>query len=122
VLRLARELDLEELRKATKVLEQEVSLDALNKAALIAQLVVMVGAETIVQGVDVQLLVCRLLLAAANHLREAGFAEQAAKVEGLARQLRASSPRKAEAVERAALELARKTRWAARGQRRWQRY
>jgi hypothetical protein len=106
VLKLARELDLEELREAAQLLEREAPIDALNKAALIAQLIAMVEAEALVQGVDAQPLVRRLLLAAADHLREAGLAEQAAKVEERARMLRAPSPSEAEAVERAALELA----------------
>jgi hypothetical protein len=108
VLELACELDLEELRVAARLLEREAPLDALNKAALIAQLVAMVEAEALVQGVDAQPLVRRLLLAAADHLREAGLLEQAAEVEESARALRAPSPGEAEAVERAALELAGK--------------
>jgi hypothetical protein len=48
----------------------------------------------------------RLLLAAADHLREAGLGEQAVKVEEQARALRAPSPDEAEAVEQAALGLA----------------
>jgi hypothetical protein len=108
VLKLARELDLEELREAARLLEREAPIDALNKAALIAQLVAMVEAEALVQGVDAQPLVRRLLLAAADHLREAGLVEQAARVEERARQLRAPKPGEAEAVERAALELAAK--------------
>jgi hypothetical protein len=106
VLKLARELDLEELREAARLLERELPLDALNRAALIAQLVAMVEAEATVQGVDAQPLVRRLLLAAADHLREAGLGEQAARVEEQARALRAPSPGEAEAVEQAALELA----------------
>jgi DNA-binding TFAR19-related protein (PDSD5 family) len=50
----------------------------------------------------------RLLLAAADHLREAGLSEQAAKVEERTKQLRTPKPEEAEAVERAALELAAK--------------
>jgi hypothetical protein len=108
VLELARELDAPELREAARLLEREAPLDALNKAALIAQLVAMVEAEALVQGVDAQPLVRRLLLAAADHLREAGLVEQAAEVEERARMLRAPKPEEAEAVERAALELAGK--------------
>jgi hypothetical protein len=108
VLELARELDLEELREAAGILERELPLDALNKAALIAQLIAMVEAEAALQGVDAQPLTRRLLLAAADHLREAGLSEQAAKVEERAKQLRTPKPEEAEVVERAALELAAK--------------
>jgi len=106
VLGLARELEVPELKEAAQFLEREVPLDALNKAALITQLIAMVEAEATVQGVDAQPLVRRLLLAAADHLREAGLGEQAARVEEQARALRAPSPGEAEAVEQAALELA----------------
>jgi DNA-binding PadR family transcriptional regulator len=108
---LARRLDVEELRRAAEFTGRRgrpISIDALNKAALLAQLIAMVEAEAIIQGVDAQPLVRRLLLAAADHLREAGFAEQAAKVEEQARMLRAPSASEAEAVERAALDLAAK--------------
>jgi hypothetical protein len=108
VLKLARELEVPELKEAAGILEREAPLDALNRAALIAQLIAMVEAEALVQGVDAQPLVRRLLLAAADHLREAGLGEQAAKVEEQAKQLRAPKPEEAEAVERAALELAAK--------------
>jgi hypothetical protein len=108
VLKLARELEVPELREAAGILEREAPLDALNKAALIAQLIAMVEAEAALQGVDAQPLVRRLLLAAADHLREAGLGEQAAKVEEQAKQLRAPKPEEAEAVERVALELAGK--------------
>jgi hypothetical protein len=109
VLELARELEVPELREAARLLEREAPIDALNKAALIAQLIAMVEAEALVQGVDAQPLVRRLLLAAADHLRGAGLSEHAAKVEEQARQLRAPKPGEAEAVERAAVELAAKT-------------
>jgi hypothetical protein len=108
VLELARKLEVPELREAARILERELPLGALNKVAVIAQLIAMVEAEATVQGVDAQPLVRRLLLAAADHLRAAGLNEQADKVEAQARQLRAPSPREAEAVERAALELAEK--------------
>jgi hypothetical protein len=108
VLELARELEVPELKEAARLLEREAPIDALNKAALIAQLIAMVEAEALVQGVDAQPLVRRLLLAAADHLRGAGLSEQAARVEEQARQLRAPKPEEAEAVERAALELAAK--------------
>jgi len=108
VLELTRELEVPELREATQFLEREIPLEALNKVALIAQLVAMVEAEATIQGVDAQPLVRRLLLAAADHLREAGLNDQAAKVEEQAKQLRAPSPGEAEAVERAAVELAAK--------------
>jgi hypothetical protein len=108
VLKLVRELEVPELKEAAALLERETPLDALNRAALIAQLIAMVEAEALVQGVDAQPLVRRLLLAAANHLREAGLGEQAAKVEEQAKQLRAPKPEEAEAVERTALELAAK--------------
>jgi hypothetical protein len=108
VLKLARELEVPELKEAAQLLEREAPLDALNRAALIAQLIAMVEAEALVQGVDAQPLVRRLLLAAADHLREAGLGEQAAKVEEQAKQLRAPKPEEAEAVERAAVELAAK--------------
>jgi len=106
VLKLARELEVPELKEAARILEREVPLDALNKVALIAQLIAMVEAEAALQGVDAQPLVRRLLLAAADHLREAGLGEQAARVEERAKQLRAPSPGEAEAVEQAALEPA----------------
>ena len=109
VLKLARELEVPELKEAAQLLERGAPIEPLNKAALIAQLIAMVEAEALVQGVDAQPLVRRLLLAAADHLREAGLGEQAAKVEERAKQLRAPSPGEAGAVERAALELAAKT-------------
>jgi hypothetical protein len=106
VLKLARELEVPELKEAARLLEREAPTDALNRVALIAQLIAMVEAEALVQGVDAQPLVRRLLLAAADHLREAGLGEQAAKVEEQAKQLRAPKPEEAETVERAAVELA----------------
>jgi hypothetical protein len=108
VLKLARELEVPELKEAAQFLERGAPIEPLNKAALIAQLIAMVEAEAALQGVDAQPLTRRLLLAAADHLREAGLSEQAAKVEERAKQLRAPSPGEAEAVERAALELAAK--------------
>jgi hypothetical protein len=108
VLKLARELEVPELKEAAALLEREAPTDALNRVALIAQLIAMVEAEATLQGVDAQPLVRRLLLAAADHLREAGLGEQAAKVEEQAKQLRAPKPEEAEAVERAAVELAAK--------------
>ena len=106
VLKLARELEVPELKEAAQFLERGALIEPLNKVALIAQLIAMVEAEAALQGVDAQPLVRRLLLAAADHLREAGLNEQAARVEERARQLRAPKPGEAEAVERAALELA----------------
>ena len=108
VLELARKLEVPELREAARILEREAPTEVLNRVALIAQLIAMVEAEAALQGVDAQPLVRRLLLAAADHLREAGLGEHAAKVEERARALRAPSPGEAEAVERAALELAAK--------------
>jgi hypothetical protein len=108
VLKLARELEVPELKEAAQLLEQGAPIEPLNKVALIAQLIAMVEAEAALQGVDAQPLVRRLLLAAADHLREADLDEQAAKVEEQAKQLRAPKPEEAEAVERAAVELAAK--------------
>jgi hypothetical protein len=108
VLKLARELEVPELREAAQFLERGAPIEPLNKVALIAQLIAMVEAEAALQGVDAQPLTRRLLLAAADHLRAAGLNEHAAKVEERARMLRAPSPGEAEAVERAALELVAK--------------
>ena len=80
----------------------------MNRAALTAQPTAIVETETIVQGVDAQPLVRRLLLAAADHLRGADLSEVAERLEGQAWMLRVHSPGETEAVEQTALQLAAK--------------
>jgi len=81
--------------------------DAASKAALLAQVCLLVEVEAALRSVDAQPLLRRLLTAAAEHLRRAGLREQAEELEKRARTYRPpQTPLEEIAVERAAEELA----------------
>ena len=81
--------------------------DAASKAALLAQVCLLVEVDAALRGVDAQPLLRRLLTAAAEHLRRAGLREQAEGLEKRARTYRPPrTPLEEIAVERAAEELA----------------
>ena len=112
VLRLAQSPELaglEEVRQAAAILrntEKRVE-EAAAKAALLAQVCLLVEVEASLRGVDAQPLLRRLYSAAAEHVKRAGLREQAEELEKRARSYRPPrTPLEEAAVERAAEMLA----------------
>ena len=113
VLRLAQSPELaglEEVQQAVAILRNTVEKrveEAAAKAALLAQVCLLVEVEASLRGVDAQPLLRRLYSAAAEHVKRAGLREQAEELEKRARSYRPPrTPLEEAAVERAAEMLA----------------